>query len=185
MNPRRLAIEVFGYIIVAFVITLPIRWFIAVPFVVTGTSMSPTFEAGDYLIVDKLSYRSNNPQRGDIVVFRYPLDPSIYYIKRIVGLPTETVSIVNGVATLIESDGTKHALAGPKSTSVANANESLTTKLAADEYYVLGDNRDTSSDSRDWGPLQRKYIVGGALMRLLPLREIGLLPGASASTTVQ
>jgi signal peptidase I len=149
--------EVVIFIVLAVVIVLPIRLFVAQPFVVDGESMHPTFENGDYLIVDELTYHFESPQRGDVIVFRYPGDPSIFYIKRIVGLPGETVHITNGTVMITKTDGA----------------------LGAGQYFVMGDNRPESSDSRVWGPLPAQNIIGRVFLRLLPANEIGVLPGAA------
>jgi len=178
-------VELLKYTIVAFIIIVPIRIYVAQPFVVSGESMSPTFDPGDYLVINKLAYLHAGPQRGDVIIFRYPLDPSMFYIKRVVGLPGETVELNNGVISIIESDGVRHIFNGSHVSYDPNAQTPLMTTLASDEYYVLGDNRDASSDSRDWGPLQAKFIVGRADLRVLPLSDAGFLPGSEASTTVE
>ena len=147
----RFVIELIKLTLIAFIIILPIRFFIAQPFIVSGTSMQPAFQAGNYLIIDLLSYRFEQPQRGDVVVFRYPLDPSLFYIKRIAALPGETVVEDSGVLV------------------AKGATTSPTLTLAKDEYFMLGDNAPESSDSRQWGPLQRKFIVGRVLVRAWPL----------------
>src|SRR5580698_11092165 len=97
--------EVVIFIVLSVVIVLPIRLFVAQPFVVDGESMHPTFENGDYLIVDELTYHFESPQRGDVIVFRYPGNTKIFYIKRIIGLPGETVHIVNGTVMITETNG--------------------------------------------------------------------------------
>lgn len=170
--------EIVIFVILAVLIVLPIRLFIAQPFVVEGESMHPTFENGDYLIVDEVSYHFEAPKRGDVIVFRYPGNPSIFYIKRIIGLPGETVSINHGVVTITKTDGTKLTLTEPyvKSEDASYIHE---THLGADQYYVLGDNRPNSSDSRVWGPLPAEDIMGRPILRLLPPGDMGLNPGAA------
>lgn len=182
---RPLIVGLLKYTFIAFLIMLPIRLFIAQPFVVSGASMSPTFNQDDYLVIDKLAYLHASPQRGDVIIFRYPLDPSIYYIKRVVGLPGETVELNAGVISITEGDGVRHIFDGSHLSMDDTAPVPLITTLASDEYYVLGDNRDASSDSREWGPLQSRYIIGRAVVRLLPLATAGYLPGEVASTTVK
>lgn len=168
--------EIVTFVVLAVLIVLPIRIFLAQPFVVEGASMHPTFENGDYLIVDEVSYRFENPERGDVIVFRYPGNPSIFYIKRIIGLPGETVAINHGNVTITKTDGSKETL--DESYVVAeDATYSAETHLGADQYFVLGDNRPNSSDSRVWGPLPANDIVGRPLVRLLPPGELGLYPG--------
>jgi len=127
---------------------------------------------------------NESPQRGDVIIFRYPLDPSMFYIKRVVGLPGETVTLDNGVISIVEQDGKRHIFNGSHVSYDPSAPVPIVTTLASDEYYVLGDNRDASSDSRDWGPLQAKFIVGQAYLRVLPLSAASFLPGSVASSTV-
>ncbi len=158
------------------VIVIPVRLFIVSPFVVDGESMHPTFENLDYLIVDELVYDFTAPARGDVIVFRYPPDPSIFYIKRIIGLPGETVSINQGRVTITTISGTKMTLAEPY---VVNKDATYTKSvtLGPEEYFVMGDNRPNSSDSRFWGPVPRKDIIGRVDLRLLPVSRMGFLPG--------
>src|SRR5665213_3288873 len=122
--------EVVIFIVLAVVIVLPIRLFVAQPFVVDGESMHPTFENADYLIVDELTYHFEAPQRGDVIVFRYPGNPSIFYIKRIIGLPGETVHITNGTIMLTKTNGTNITLNEPYAV-VDDATYSGTTTLGA------------------------------------------------------
>lgn len=169
--------EILTFIVLAIIIVVPIRVFVAQPFVVEGESMHPTFESADYLIVDQLSYRLGDPKRGDVVVFRYPNDPKVFYIKRIIGLPGETVHIDHGQTTITKADATTLTL--DESYVVAeDATYTLDTTLGADEFFVMGDNRPRSSDSRIWGPLPREDIMGRAFLRLLPVNQVGVLPGA-------
>ena len=170
--------EVVIFIVLAVVIVLPIRLFVAQPFVVDGESMHPTFENADYLIVDELTYHFETPQRGDVIVFRYPGDPSIFYIKRIIGLPGETVHITKGTVMITKTNGTQLTLTEPYAV-VDDATYSGTTTLGAGQYFVMGDNRPESSDSRVWGPLPAQNIIGRVYLRLLPANEIGILPGTT------
>src|SRR3989344_4175117 len=144
--------EMLQFAILALVIVFPVRLFIAQPFIVSGASMDPTFNSGQYLIVDELSYRLEEPKRGEVVIFRYPLDPSKFFIKRIIALPEPYVEN--------RGNGTN-----------------MTVSLSDSEYFVMGDNRPESSDSRVWGPLPEEDIVGRAFFRLLPLRKAGVFPG--------
>lgn len=163
------------------VVVIPIRVFVISPFVVDGESMHPTFENLDYLIVDELVYDFSAPARGDVIVFRYPGDPSVFYIKRIIGLPGETVSINHGIVTITTTAGKKLTLAEPY---VVNEDVTYTKSvtLGAGEYFVMGDNRPNSSDSRVWGPLPRYDIIGRVDLRLLPLSRMGFFPGAATYT---
>ncbi|MDE2021595.1 MAG: signal peptidase I [Patescibacteria group bacterium] len=164
------------------VVVVPIRIFVVSPFVVDGSSMHPTFENLDYLIVDELVYDLHTPTRGDVIVFRYPGNPSIFYIKRIIGLPGETVAINRGVVTITTNDGKKISLAEPYVVA-EDATYTNSVSLGADEYFVMGDNRPNSSDSRVWGPLPRKNIIGRVDFRLLPIAKIGFFPGEATYTT--
>lgn len=167
------------------VIVIPLRLFVISPFVVDGESMHPTFENLDYLIVDEISYRFESPHRGDVIVFRYPLDPSVFYIKRIIGLPGETVSISHGIVSITKANGTQMTLTEPY-ISAEDATYNTKVTLSSGDYFVMGDNRPNSSDSRVWGPLPAKEITGRVLLRLLPLNGIGFFPGATSySSTSQ
>lgn len=161
------------------VVVIPIRVFVISPFVVDGESMHPTFENLDYLIVDELVYDFKAPARGDVIVFRYPGNPSIFYIKRVIGLPGETVSINHGVVTITTVDGTNIPLAEPY---IVNEDATYTKKVSLNpgEYFVMGDNRPNSSDSRFWGPLPQKDIIGRVDLRLLPIKGIGFYPGKTS-----
>jgi signal peptidase I len=169
--------EIVIFILLAVVIVLPIRLFIAQPFVVDGLSMYPTFNNTDYLIVDELTYHFSAPQRGDVIVFRYPGNPKIFYIKRIIGLPGETVHINSGKVTIAKANGTSETLTEPYAV-IEDATYTLDTTLGTDQYFVMGDNRPESSDSRVWGPLPRENIIGRVYTRLLPLKSFGILPGS-------
>lgn len=169
--------ELVRFALLALIIVIPIRVFIVEPFVVSGSSMVPTFKNGNYLIVDKISYKLGDPKRDDVVVFRYPNDQTKFFIKRIIGLPNETVNIKGGVVTITNSlhkDGFE--LKEPfleKNTT----NSNTYFELKNDEYFVMGDNRNFSSDSRYWGAVNRKLLVGKAFLRLLPINDISILPG--------
>lgn len=179
--------EIIKFALLAAVIVLPIRLFIAQPFVVSGGSMDPTFANGQYLIVDQISYRFENPKRGDVIIFRYPLDTKKFFIKRIIGLPSETVEMRDG-QIFIRNGENKNSLA-LKEPYIDNARKSrngeLSITLKDDEYFVMGDNRNESSDSRIWGPLKRHLIVGRPFVRLFPVGKISLLPGAAAPVAAE
>lgn len=168
--------ELLFLVILLVVIVVPIRLFVAQPFVVDGESMHPTFENANYLIVDELTYRFEAPQRGDVIVFRYPGDPKIFYIKRIIGLPGETVHINSGKVTITKTNGSTITLDEPYAV-VEDATYTLNTTLGSDQYFVMGDNRPESSDSRVWGPLPKANIIGRVYLRVLPANVAGVLPG--------
>lgn len=168
--------EVFIFALIAFGIVLPFRMYIAEPYLVDGRSMDPTFATGDYLIVDKISYTFNLPERNSVVVLKYPKDTNKSFIKRIVGLPGEKVIIKDNVVTIVNAENPDgFVVDGSYVTHTSNG--SYEKELGADEYYVLGDNRAESFDSRFWGPLQKKYIIGKPVIRLFPLNKIDILPG--------
>lgn len=169
--------ETIRFFIIALAIVIPLRMFVAEPFIVSGHSMDPTLQDGEYMIIDQLSYRIGEPKRGEVVVFKYPKNPSVYYIKRIIGLPGETVTISDNTVTVTNAAGTSHVL---DEGYIVNKNTypvSLKTTLGPEEYFVLGDNRPVSSDSRVWGPLDKKFIVGTPLVSLFPVSRIGLRTG--------
>jgi signal peptidase I len=160
--------EITKIVIIALLIVVPIRTFLFQPFFVRGESMTPAFEDGDYLIIDEISYRFQGPQRGEVIVFKSPPDPSQKYIKRIIGLPGEIVEIKDGRVVisnqkesylLDESDYLPSDIFTPGGTLIS---------LAEDEYFVLGDNRRASADSRRWGFLPRENIIGRVLLRAWP-----------------
>ncbi len=169
--------EIVRFALLAIVIVVPIRMFIAQPFVVSGSSMVPTFEDGQYLIIDEISYRLNDPQREDVVVFRYPNDTKKFFIKRIIGLPDEIIDIKGSSITVTNKEhpnGLKLEQPYVKNTTENN----IHFELKSDEYFVMGDNRPASSDSRYWGAVPRKLLVGKAFLRLLPVNRINLFPGS-------
>jgi len=168
--------EIGTFLVLAIIIVLPIRLFIAQPFLVEGESMVPTFESGDYLIVDELSYHFTEPKRGEVLVFRYPKDPKVFYIKRVIGLPGETVAIDRGIVTITRADKTTFSLTEPYIVT-EDATYSESTLVGTGEYFMMGDNRPKSSDSRVWGVLPEKDIMGRALVRLLPTSNISFFPG--------
>lgn len=169
-------VEVFKFSLVAIFIVLPFRIFIAKPFIVSGESMIPTFESGDYLIVDQISYRIEQPKRGDVIVFKYPKDTTRYFIKRIIGLPGETIAVHSNKITIKNKDFPNGFQLSEDYIKIPT-NEDILYTLPENKYYVMGDNRTNSSDSRIWGPVEKNLITGRAFIRLLPISQIGLLPG--------
>lgn len=159
--------EVFQTVAIAVVAVFFVRTFIAQPFLVSGASMEPTFSNGDYLLVDELTYRFREPVRGEVVVFRYPGDERSFYIKRVIGLPGERVTIMNGTVRVRKS-GEEIVLPEPYAARSVTSGD-IDVTLGDTEYYVLGDNRGFSFDSRSWGPLAEDRMVGVVRMRLWPL----------------
>lgn len=169
--------EIIRFAVIAFLIVIPIRLFVAQPFVVSGSSMVPTFQDGQYLIVDEISYRLGEPKRDDVIIFRNPKNQKVFFIKRIIGLPNETVDLVDRDVIITNKEHPNgFTLDQPFIKSVASNN--MHFELGDDEYFVMGDNRGASSDSRYWGPVPRKLIVGKAFLRLLPVNQISFMPGA-------
>ena len=169
--------ETFRFLCIAIVIVVPIRLFIAQPFIVSGASMDPTFKDKQYLIVDELSYHLDDPLRGDVVIFKYPRNPKQYFIKRVIGLPGETV-IVNGQGQVFIKDTDGNITLTLDEPYVEHMkDDSVELKLGLGEYFMMGDNRSGSFDSRSWGAVDRELIVGKAFLRLFPLTEVAVLPG--------
>ncbi len=171
-----LLFDTLRFTILALLIIVPFRMFIAQPFLVNGASMDPTFENAQYLIVDQLSYHFSEPKRGSVLIFKYPLDTSRYFIKRIIGLPGDTVRIERG-EVFIENTKYPDGLKLEETYVEFTKNDTLTVTVPENEYFVMGDNRTGSLDSRYWGTLPEKFIIGRPLIRLLPLNGIGLWPG--------
>lgn len=185
-KPTSFIAETLKFALIALLIVAPIRFFVAQPFIVSGASMEPAFMNGDYLIVDELSYRFEEISRGDVVVFRLPVADNRFLIKRVIGLPGETVTIRGSrvFVTAPESDEPQEVAEW----YVANEGRdygSLSVTLGAEEYFVMGDNRSVSSDSRAWGPLAEENIVGRAFIRLLPFDSISVFPGTQPDQTEQ
>jgi signal peptidase I len=169
--------ELLKFALVAIVVVVPMRLFVAQPFIVSGASMDPTFNSGQYLIVDEISYRLEAPDRGDVVIFKYPKDESQYFIKRIIGLPGETVRVSGNNVSIEKNDGDTITLVEPYVKNEGNGRD-MSTQLGETEYFVMGDNRPESSDSRYWGVLPRENIVGRAFLRLLPIDSVSIFPGS-------
>jgi signal peptidase I len=170
--------EIVKIAIIAFVIVAPIRYFLFQPFIVSGASMDPNFATGDYLIIDEISYRFSEPQRGDVVVFNAGFIPNYSgqrFIKRVIGLPGETVGVTNGEVKIIKDGKTtvldEKYLPRPGGYPLKTIGETAIT-LKADEYFVLGDNRQYSYDSRVWGVVLRKDIIGKAFLRIFPITTL-------------
>jgi signal peptidase I len=149
------------------------------PFFVSGSSMEPNFHDGDYLIVDELSYEVGEPKRGDVIIFKYPKNPNEYFIKRIIGLPGEKIEISNNTIRIFNNARPEGFVVAEDKyipqTTVTTGN--YIAELKNDEYYVLGDNRIASADSRWWGVLDRHFIVGKALIRAWPYNDLAIFEG--------
>jgi signal peptidase I len=168
-------IEILQIMLIAAAIIVPIRFFLIKPFIVRGASMEPNFHNSEYLIIDEISYRVGPIQRGQVVVFTPPNDTTgEYYIKRVIGLPGETIEIEDGRITIYNSIYPNGAqLKEDYIEDYTHGRVKVTLEL--DEYYVLGDNREESLDSRRFGPVERGAIVGKVLLRGLPLDKFGTI----------
>lgn len=168
--------DLIKFAVMALVIVIPIRMWIAQPFVVSGESMYPTFHDGEYLIVDEISYILGKAHRGDVVIFRFPNDTKRFFIKRIIGLPNEKITIKENSVTITNKEHPEgFTLDEPYINEEFFTGSEYETKDG--EYFVMGDNRNRSSDSRYWGILPEDLLIGKAFLRLLPLKEITYLPG--------
>lgn len=168
--------EIATFAILTLLIVIPIRVYVAQPYIVSGGSMDPTFTNRDYLIVDQLSYRFNTPKRGDIIVFHFPLELSKFFIKRIIGLPEETITVNKNGIFITSVDNPNGFILSEPYLIQENIGETMLS-LSKEEYFVMGDNRAASLDSRIWGAVSKEEIIGRVLLRLLPIREIDYLPG--------
>jgi len=164
--------EIVKIIILALLIVIPIRYFLFQPFLVKGQSMVPSFHEGDYLIIDQISYRLREPQRGEVIVFRFPVIPSQRFIKRIIGLPGEEIEIKDGQIAISKDGETLILEESSYLTDSLKTPGNSKASLGENEYFVLGDNRAVSSDSRKWGVLPKENIIGRVSFRLWPITAL-------------
>jgi len=172
-----LFVETIRLMIIALAIVLPIRIFIVAPFIVEGASMEPNYHNAEYLLVDEISYRFQKPERGDVVVFRPPDNQSIFYIKRVIALPGETIMIKDQKISIINSENPEGLLLSEDSYidgSSASQSEFSQITLKDNEYFVLGDNRGNSRDSRVLGPINIDFIKGKVMLRVFPFNKLSL-----------
>jgi signal peptidase I len=170
--------ETIKVVVISLAIILPIRYYLVQPFFVKGASMEPSFEDGDYLLVDEISYRFSEPARGDVIIFRYPGDRSQFFIKRIIGLPGETIEIKDNKIMVYDTDDSDgSALSEHYLDSGQETLGNILIRLEGDEYFVLGDNRLHSSDSRRWGPVNKTLITGKAFLRAWPFNKFNKIEG--------
>ncbi len=169
--------EMIRFAFIFLLIIVPLRIFVAQPFVVSGASMDPTFGSGDYLIVDQVTPKFGKGwQRYDVVVFKFPFEKSRFLIKRIIGLPGETVEGKNGVITIFNEEN-PDGIVLDESYIVHTKNDDFSTEVAAGTYFVMGDNREGSYDSRAWGTLSEDLLIGRPVIRLFPFSAIDINPG--------
>ncbi len=169
--------ELVKIVVISLVIIIPIRYFLIQPFYVKGASMEPNFYDHEYLIIDEISYRFNDPVRGDIIVFRYPKDPQEYFIKRLIALPGETVQIKDGEVIIYNDQNVQGMVLDEfylpdNLKTYSNTDDKIT--LGEEEYYMLGDNRNSSKDSRSFGPVNETFITGRVLLRGWPFDRVTL-----------
>lgn len=188
--------EATKFTIIFVVFFVSIRALLVQPFLVEGPSMEPTFKSNNYLLVDKFSYKFlNDPKRGEVIVFDIPdpkhtfhtcilpiasncyFETNRYLIKRIIGLPGEKVTILGGVVTIFNKEN-PNGLILDDVEIIYKSDISDERTLGENEYYVMGDNRANSSDSRYWGAVPKENIVGRPLLRLTPFSQIGIWPGS-------
>lgn len=166
--------EVVKIVVVALAIIIPVRYYLFQPFFVKGASMEPTFNDGDYVLIDEITFRFREPQRGEVIVFRSPQVHSQFYIKRVIGLPGEQVQIKNSRVTIFNAQNPKGFVLDesfyldPDVLTIGNLKE----KVGSNEFFVLGDNRLHSSDSRLWGAVNKTLVTGRVLLRAWPLNQI-------------
>lgn len=165
---RRNLLEVIETIVLALVLFFAINYMSA-RIRVDGSSMEPNFHNGDYVIVNRLAYQLGDIQRGDVIVFPYPLNPEEDYIKRVIGLPGDRIRINQGVVYVNDQPIQEPYINEPP---IRDLEE---TVVPEGSVYVLGDNRNASSDSRAWGPLQIEKIIGKAIFRYYPFDSIGVI----------
>ena len=174
-------VEITKVVAISLAIILPVRYFLIQPFYVKGSSMRPNFQNDQYLIVDEISYRFEHPQRGQVIVFRYPLNPQEYFIKRVIGLPGEEIQFKDGHVIIFNSKHPQGFILKEKylrdGLKTYYRNESK-IKIKNNEYFVLGDNRDNSKDSRIFGAVNSSFIVGKVLFRGWPLKQITFFDAA-------
>lgn len=183
--------EVVKVFVLAATVIIPIRMFLFQPFLVQGASMDPNFHDGQYLIIDEIGYKrvtlglhgagpavmepSKELARGDVAVFRYPKNPSQYFIKRVVGLPGERIVVDRGVVTIYNTVHPEGVLLDESYLdAVPEDDTAVDLVIPTDAYFVMGDNRDGSYDSRSWGPLGKEHVIGRAAVRLWPVAKFAI-----------
>ena len=169
--------DIFETIIVALAVFLLVYFFLIQPHRVQGDSMLPNFKHGELILTDKISFRIREPQIGDVIVFRAPQDSGKDFIKRIVGLPSETIELSRG-QILVNGNAITESYLGTNSQTLSGAflKEGTKVTIGDGEYFVLGDNRNHSSDSREWGTIKKSEIVGRAFIIYWPPPSFALVP---------
>jgi signal peptidase I len=176
MSARSTFIETFQTVVISFVVYILIHLFIAQPNKVDGNSMFPTMHTGERILTSKVTYRLNMPHRGEIIIFTPPDEKKGDYVKRIIGMPGETIMLSKGDVYINGQRLNESYL--PEGTRTAEKKflrEGIPFQIPADNFIVLGDNRNFSSDSREWGPVVKSEIIGKAWLQYWPLNEISLV----------
>ena len=168
--------EVIKVAVLALIIVVPIRYFIFQPFIVKGASMEPNFHNGDYLIVDEISYQFRSPERGEVIVFKYPNNLSEKFIKRVIGLPGEYLKFSDNKITVTKKDGSVVVLDESFYLDSEGSFLDEDVSLGEGDYFVMGDNRAHSYDSRNWGVLSGEYIIGRTIVRIFPPKAAAYFP---------
>ncbi|MFA5134319.1 MAG: signal peptidase I [Patescibacteria group bacterium] len=171
-SPKKFIFELLKIVLIALAVIIPVRYFLFQPFYVRGASMEPSFHDNEYLIIDEITYRFADPQRGEVVVVKNPDRTSEFFIKRIIGLPGETIEVKNGDVVIFNSSKPLgFILEEPYLSEEVVTRGGQRTTLGPDQYFVMGDNRSVSLDSRTFGPLNSSFIVGRAWLRVWPFEE--------------
>ncbi len=169
--------ETVKIVVISLAIIIPIRYYIVQPFFVKGASMEANFEDGNYILIDEISYQFRDPMRGEVVVFRFPEDQTQFFIKRVIGLPEETVEIKNDKVIIHNKQHPEGFVLPEKYLSPGEHTlGDMRVKLDPNEYFVMGDNRLRSSDSRSWGPVNKALITGRVFFRAWPIKDFGRVP---------
>ena len=172
--------ELIKVVLISVAIVVPVRYFLIQPFLVKGASMEPNFHDKEYLIINEIGYRIDPPQRGDVVVIRYPKDPKQYFLKRVIGLPNETIKINDGEVFIYNSENPQgFRLEESYLEEGVDTYGAIDVSLKGNEYFVLGDNRQFSLDSRIFGTVDKNLIVGRAWIRGWPFSKFGMIEHAT------
>lgn len=177
-------VDIIETVVVAAAIFVVVYLFLLQPHQVRGASMEPNFYDGEYILTDKISYRFSDPKRGDVVIFKAPTNPDVDFIKRIIALPGEKIEIINNnIKIYNESNPQGFTLSEPYKIMEPIAGgsfirEGKIVEVPADRYIVFGDNRTHSFDSREWGAVEKKSIIGKAWLRYWPVSRFSFIPKA-------
>lgn len=166
--------EVAKIVVISLAIIIPVRYYLFQPFFVKGASMEPTFTDGDYVLIDEVSYSFRHPQRGEVIIFRSPQDHSQFFIKRVIGLPGEQIQVKDNEVIIYNKQNPEGFTLDESEYLDSNTETlgNLRTNIDDNEYFVLGDNRLHSSDSRLWGGVNKSLITGRVLLRAWPINKI-------------